>query len=111
MSKIAADAFHPCGPPETYEVTVSPISDFVYVQATLLHPWPAEGGGTVLRADMLDWEGSHRYVNPPCWLFRMFGDTLDRRIERAKHAVSAWAEREIRKRRNVWSASTVRRVA
>jgi hypothetical protein len=108
QDRIAPDAFYPCGPPATYEVSVRPSGDFVTVRATLLEPWPAAGRGTVLlMADWHDEPGSYRYFGEPCWLFRFFGDTLDWRIERAKRSVSAWAEREIRKRQRVWLASHV----
>lgn len=106
-NRVATDAFYPCGPPPTYEVSVSPSSDFVVVRSILMHPWRAEDGGTVLMPDMLDWEGSSRYVDQPCFLFRWLGDTLDARIARAKLAVSAWAEREIEKRRRTWESSRV----
>jgi hypothetical protein len=102
VGEIARDAFYPCGPADTFEVTVTAGGAFVIVTATLLEPWPAKDGGTVLRGSWIDYDT--RCVSEPCWLFRLMGDTTERRIKRAKQSLAAWAEREIAKRRRIQRA-------
>jgi hypothetical protein len=82
-------------PPVSYTVTVRRTADFLTVDLTLLHQMP---DGSVRQGFMS--EGSQA-VWEPCWLFRLLGDTTERRIERAKVRMARRAEREIAKRRRL----------
>jgi hypothetical protein len=48
---------------------------------------------------LISYPDLHAYVREPNWLFRLFADTLERRIERAKLKVLAAAQRRIERAR------------
>lgn len=84
-------------PPVTYEVKVSQVADFLLVEAHLLYRF----GDGLLPEFNTGPAASSVYVDEPCWLFRMFGDTTEKRLERAKSSVARWAERELVKKQRL----------
>lgn len=85
--------------PAAYRVTVQPVGDHLKVEARMLYKWNSK----LLRSGMA-WRGPHPslvYVSEPGWIARLFGDTIEARIERAKQSVARWAERELAKERRL----------
>jgi hypothetical protein len=91
--------------PEGYEIDVRPVGgDCVLVEARLTYRWRDEPLRGKVLPSLCSWDGphpSHKYVYEPCWLFRLFGDSIEARIERAKRAVTLWATRELEKERRM----------
>lgn len=90
-------------PPVAYEVTVRTCSDFLIVEARLMH----RSGQSGQVANPGGFSGESVTVDEPCWLFRLFGDTTEARIERAKAKVARRAERELAKRRRLAAVAEV----
>lgn len=98
MSKIPPN-FNEQDLPATYQVKVQPVGDHLKVEARMLYCWE----GKLFRSGVA-WRGPHPslvYVSEPGWIARLFGDTIEARIERAKVSVTRWAEREMVKDRSL----------
>lgn len=79
----------PGGPPEPKPHGVTPEG----------YPW----GGAPACWRYYDPYGAHAFVSPPNRLMRAFGDTFERRLERARAHVRERAERVVRKGRAAWA--------
>lgn len=88
----------PCPPrpqgPVDYEISYNAFEGGLHIEAHLVFEYP-NGRKFTSMSSYLGPHPSHAYVHEPGWLARLFGDTIDKRCERAKQQVTKWAIREI----------------
>ncbi len=100
-----------------YVIREHQVGDFIVVEAWLYDTGPECGPELAASMRRISPEGIPcwprlsgyvgndpytRYVHVPNWLMRLLGDTLDRRLARARAAVSSAAERTKRKEMMLW---------
>lgn len=93
--------------PLRYRMVVEPAGDRIHVEVRLLYDWPRRDGLLSRELKVAPYRQiylSSAYVSEPCWLFRLMGDTVEKRVERAKRRVSRWAEGVIARRTRFMAA-------
>jgi hypothetical protein len=90
-------------PAVAYEIDVTRRSDYLTVRARLIHQMP-DGTWKPGIGSMNDGDPLVAYVNEPCRLLRLLGDTIERRVARAKARVARAAERQIAQQRRLDAA-------